>query len=129
MPDEATAADVVHSLRGTAAVIRGAAELLQRREDLRPSDREELVRMIADGAASLCDSLGTLRVGDEAQSVPTPDPSEEAAFTVRVRGARPTVTQVERALERAMDDVVIDVRHEQVDDTHGIDLRRRRTDA
>ena len=129
MPDEASAADVVHALRGTAAVIKGAAELLQRREDLRPADREELVRMIAEGAASLCDSLGTLRLGDEARSVPTPDPSEEAAFSVRVRGARPSVAQVERALELAMDDVVIDVRDEQVDEAPGIDLRRRRTDA
>ena len=129
MPDEANAADVVHELRGTAAVIKGAAELLQRRADLRPSDRDELVRMIADAAASLCDALGTLRMGDEARSVPTPDPSEEAAFTVRVRGARPTVAQVERALELAMDDVVIDVRDEQVAESPGIDLRRRRTDA
>ena len=129
MPDEANAADVVHELRGTAAVIKGAAELLQRRADLRPSDRDELVRMIADAAASLCDALGTLRMGDEARSVPTPNPSEEAAFTVRVRGARPTVAQVERALELAMDDVVIDVRDEQVAESPGIDLRRRRTDA
>ena len=129
MPDEANAADVLHALRGTAAVIKGAAELLQRREDLRPADRDEIVRMIADGAASLCDALGTLRLGDGARSVPTPDLSEEAAFTVRVRGARPSVAQVERALELAMDDVVIDVRDEQVDDGTGLDLRRRRTDA
>ena len=129
MPDEADAADVVHALRGTAAVIKGAAELLQRREDLRPADREELVRMIAEGAASLCDALGTLRLHDDTRSVPTPDPSEEAAFTVRVRGARPSVAQVERALEQAMDDVVIDVRDEQVAEAPAIDLRRRRTDA
>lgn len=129
MPDEANAADVVHELRGTAAVIKGAAELLQRREDLRPSDREELLRMIAEGAASLCDALGTLRLVDEARTVPAPDPSEEAAFSVRIRGARPSVAQVERALELAMDDVVIDVRDEQVHDAPRIDLRRRRSDA
>ena len=120
---------MVHALRGTAAVIKGAAELLQRREDLRPSDREELVRMIAEGAASLCDGLGTLRLHDDPRSVPTPDPSAEAAFTVRVRGARPSGAQVERALEQALDDVVIDVRDEQVAEAPAVDLRRRRTDA
>ena len=128
MPDEANAAEVVHALRGTAAVIRGTAELLQGRADLRPSDREELIRMIGEAAASLCDALASLRLDDQAWRPPTPGPAEEAAFTVRVRGARPSVAQVERALELAMDDVVIDVRDHHVDDPLP-DVHHRRTDV
>ncbi len=128
MSDDAGAAEIVHSMRGTAAVIKGAAQLLRRRDDLRPGDRDELIRMIEDGATTLGDALAALRLDDLHRPAPPPDPDDETAFLVRVRGARPSVAHIERALELSLDDVVVDVRDRRSEEALPAGLRRRSTD-
>lgn len=121
--------EVVHALRGTAATIKAAAQLLQRRDDLSAEDRTQLVELVASSAEAILRELAGVRSEDVLWSPGDEDPRQEVSFTVLVRGARPPATVIEQALAVVLDEAVIDVREHRSVDVEAIRVRRRKTDA
>ena len=121
--------EVVHSLRGTAATIKAAAQLLQRRDDLGAEDRTQLVEMVERSAETILRVLAGVRPGDVAWAPGDEDARQEVTFTVLVRGARPPAAVIEHALEVVLDDAVIDVREHGSADVEAVRVRRRKADV